>query len=141
MKTNTLNTWFLPPVTTKAEARSAAYQGFWAAVIVTAITVLFVIIMLAAGPIEDVPIDAWAFIDAGIFAAIAIYIRKLSRIAAVCGLVMYWLERIYMWSVTGFGPNEVSSIWMIVLLTVAFINGVRGTFAYHRLAKRLEVDN
>jgi hypothetical protein len=141
MKTNNLNTWFLPPVTTKAEAKSAAYQGFWAAVIVAVITVLFAVITLVAGSMEDVPIDAWSFIDAGIFVAIAIYIRKLSRVAAVFGLVMYWLGRIHMWSVTGFGSDDVTGIWMILLLTCAFINGIRGTVAYHRLAKSLEMDS
>lgn len=125
--------WFFPSVATKADARKAAYQGFWAAIVVASITVVFAAIAVTVGPVDGVPIDGWAFFDAGLFVAIAIFIRKLSRAGAVCGLGLYCLERIGMWAMYGVGPNDISSIWMIALLVIAFINGIRGTFAYHRM--------
>ncbi|MGB3138851.1 MAG: hypothetical protein WBB18_18725, partial [Nodosilinea sp.] len=131
---------FFPPIVTKADARKVADQGFWAAIVVTMITVVFATVASILGPIEDVPINAWSFIDAGIFVALGLGIRKRSRVAAVAALALYWLNRIYFWSVVGFEPDEVSGLWMVVLLSVAFANGIRGTFAHHRLAKQPEVD-
>lgn len=128
--------WFFPPIVTKADARKVANQGFWAAIFVAGITVVFATIASTLGPIEDVPIDAFAFIDAGIFVAISLGIRKCSRVAAVAALALYWLNRIYLWSVVGFEASQASGLWMAVLLTISFINGIRGTFAYHRLSKQ-----
>ncbi|MGB3311577.1 MAG: hypothetical protein WBG32_06590 [Nodosilinea sp.] len=132
--------WFFPPIVTKADARKVANQGFWAAIIVAVGTAVFAMLATTMGPIEGVPTNAWAFIDAGIFVAISLGIRKRSRIAAIAGLAMYWLELVVMWSTTEFQSGEANGLFMAALLTISFINGIRGTVAYHRLVKQPESD-
>ncbi|NEQ31463.1 MAG: hypothetical protein F6K04_10725 [Leptolyngbya sp. SIO4C5] len=120
-----------PPINTPAEAKQVAKQGFWAAVCVATLTAIFALVAIALGEsILDMPIDAWSFVDVGIFIAIALGIRKLSRIAAILGLIFYVLGQIYMWTTVGFQPNGIP---IMAILVMAFINGIRGTFAYHRL--------
>lgn len=124
---------FWPEIDSKETAREVANQGFWAAIVVAVVTTIVILITMAAGTLEDIPpIDAWAFIDVGIFVAIALGIRKMSRIAAVSGLVVYLIERIYALSYTGGGGG----LFIAIALILAFINGVRGTFAYHRLRRQ-----
>lgn len=57
----------------------------------------------------------------------------MSRTAAIFGLVLYIIEKIYMMIIYGIMPN-----FMIVIFTMGFINGIRGTFAYHKLKKQAE---
>ena len=73
-------------------------------------------------------IGASALLDAAIFAAIAFGIKRRSRFAAVAGLILYILERLYMMQRTGAG-----GLVMGVIFTLLFINAVRGAFAYHRM--------
>ena len=73
-------------------------------------------------------IDASAFLDAAIFGGIAFGIKRKSRFAAVAGLCLYVLERIYMLQKDG-----VAGIFTGIIFTLLFINAVRGAFAYHRL--------
>ena len=74
--------------------------------------------------------DPSALVDAALFAIVAWGLWKKSRAAAVSGLLLYAIERLYMWSTVGMQNPIVP-----VLLTLMFINGVRGTFAWKRLAR------
>ncbi len=74
-------------------------------------------------------INGAALFDAAIFIGIGIGIGRLSRVAAVAGLVIYIAERLYMMSLNG-----PAGLWMTIALTLIFINSVRGTFAYRRIA-------
>lgn len=108
--------------------------GFWAAVIVAVITTILILAAIAMGGIAGLPaLSAWSFIDVGIYVAIAIGIRRFSRIAAILGLIMYVADRVYLWTVVGVQAN--AGIIFTIFLTLAFIHGVRGTFAYHTLRK------
>ena len=84
-------------------------------------------------------IDSGAFVDAALFLMVAWGIHRCSRIAAVLGLVLYLFERAntaYV-SVTSSGsPNPV----MLIVITVAFVNSVRGTFAFHRFKQDKTAD-
>jgi ABC-type proline/glycine betaine transport system permease subunit len=123
-----------PAVETAEQARAAARQGMWAAVIVAAITVLFVALMrVGVNPLEGTTFDASALVDALLFAAIAWGIQRGSRIAAVAGLGLYLVERAYLWSQTGV---QVGGLFVAAALTLAFVHGVRGTFALQRLRTR-----
>ncbi|HEY9818764.1 MAG TPA: hypothetical protein V6D20_23595 [Candidatus Obscuribacterales bacterium] len=124
---------FWPTIDSIKRAREVAQQGFWAAVIVAVVTAIFTVVSIMAGNIAGLPISAWSFIDVGIFVAIAIGIRRMSRIAAVLGLVVYVGNQLYIWSVTG---PRTTGIIVVVFLILAFIHGVRGTFAYHSYRKQ-----
>lgn len=110
-------------------AKKAAKGGMWAAFFVAGVTSIFAIIAMSTGK-AVAGINGAAFLDAAIFIAIGIGIARLSRVAAVAGLVIYIAERIYMMSVNG--PQ---GILLTIILTLVFINSVRGTFSYHRLTE------
>jgi hypothetical protein len=128
-----------PPVTTLAEAKKTSRQGYWAALIVAGMTTALTIAAISTGgSVLDLPIDAWSFIDVGIFVAVAVGIYRHSRIAAVAGLVVYLLGQVYLW--TTMGPQGGG--WLVgILITLSFINGIRGTFAYHRLRPKATADS
>jgi len=117
-------------------AKQAAQQGTVAAAFVAIVTIVFTCMAIAMGGNlgEGMPqIDAWAFWDAGIFVAIAIGIHKLSRVAAVAGLLLYIVEQIIM---RVSNPNlSMSGFFIVIVIILAFVNAVRGTFAYHRFRR------
>jgi hypothetical protein len=124
---------FWSPVTTIAQARKVARQGCWTALLVAGITAAFAIASIALEDAAlDLPINAWSFVDVVIFLAIAWGIYRLSRIAAVLGLVVYGLGQVLMW--IAIGP-QLEGIWLLTLIVFGFINGIRGTFTYHRLRR------
>jgi hypothetical protein len=120
-----------PSITDEESARKAAKQGVIAAGFVAVITALFATISMAGTTVMN--ISAWAYIDAVIFAAIAFGIYKMSRTAAVLGLLLYLLEKLMMLS-----SIRPASIFLIGILIIAFVNSVRGTFAYHRIISQSE---
>lgn len=122
-----MNKWYWEDVSDLAGADKAITGGFWAAIFVAGVTTLFVTLSLAGVHLFGIGLSA--LVDAGLFAAIAIGIKQKSRFAAVAGLCLYIIERIYMLKVTGAG-----GMIMAVFLVLLFINAVRGTFAYHRLS-------
>ena len=74
--------------------------------------------------------DAWALVDGIIFGAIAVGLWMHSRVAAWAGLVLYGGERAYMWSTIGVKNPVIAAIFIL-----AFIGGIRGTSALHRLER------
>lgn len=63
--------------------------------------------------------------------AVAWGIYRMSRVAAVEGLLLYGAGRIVMWIDD---PSDTDSGLVVASWLIwSFINGVRGTFAYHRL--------
>ncbi len=117
-----LRTTFWPEMTTSQAAHAAAMQGVWVSVFICAVTSLAVMAGLG-------DLNAYAFIDVALFAAIGLGIWKHSRTAAVAGLALYLLERIV--QMTAGAPAGTLVISVIFLLCYA--NAVRGTFAWHRL--------
>ena len=112
---------FWPSLDTLRGAEQAAKQGFWAAVFCAVVTAAFALLSIMGA-------DLSALVDAALFAMVAWGLWNKSRAAAVFGLSLYVLERLYMWSTAGM-QNPI----IAVLFTLFFINGVRGTFAWKRL--------
>jgi len=112
-----------PEVEDLETARSASRQGMWAAVIVAVLTA----IVAAFGFLGA---DASAFIDAVLFGLIAFGIYRVSRVAAVAGLLLFVLERVMM-----FAQTRQTGGFVSLFLLLAFVHGVRGAFAYRRLLK------
>jgi len=61
-------------------------------------------------------------------AFLGVMIRRMSRAAAVAGLVVFVGGRVYSGVAHGISAGSV----LAIVLLLAFIAGVRGTFAYHR---------
>lgn len=68
-------------------------------------------------------------IDSALFGMIGFGLYKLSRFAAVAGLLIYLLGKVYTFIVYLTIPQ---SFW-IILISLVYINGIRATFVYHKL--------
>ena len=113
----------------KESARKAAMDGFGAAMFVAGVTAL--IAALDYFGVKIFPdMSLWNLVDVVIFAFIGWRIRAMSRIWAVLGLLMYLGEAGYGLYIRGL--SHFGAIIMVVVLVMAFINGVRGTFAFHK---------
>ncbi len=120
-----------PTITDLESAKGAARQGFWAAIIAAVVTAVVVVLVQAGFQVFDVSIEA--LVDAALFAIVAWGIHKMSRTAAVGGLVL----NIWSWSIQGPG----GLVWAAIF-TLMYINGIRGTFQYHKMMNsRLNVRN
>ena len=109
-------------------AKTAARSGLWAACFVAIATAGVALYSEFVSPL--LIFDIWGLLDSLLFAVIAIGIWRMSRIAAIFGLTLYLGEQWYQWTTDGVG-----NIIVAVLLTLMFVNGVRGTVAFHRLDK------
>jgi len=118
--------WIWPDVTIRRKAQAAIDEAFWAALSFAVLMAVFATIGLTG--FLDPGAGISAYMIAVIYGGIAAGIRARSRVAAVAGLFVYILDRIYF--VTTGGPRGVV-IWGLILL--AFWQGVRGTFAYAKL--------
>lgn len=122
-----------PKIVDAETARGAVNQGFWAAVLVAATTTVFATIALVLQ--KDVAsINAWAYLDAIIFGVIAWRIRRFSRAFAVGGVALFVIEKSLMIA-DSHGP--VAWLLLALILLLMFINGARGTFAYHGFITRV----
>jgi len=121
-----------PPIWNPKSAREAAIQGVWAAGAVAVVTAAFA--ALSAFGIRIFGARPSAFVDAAIFAVIAIGIYKMSRAAALIGLLLHIFERGWAWATRGI--TGVASLPVAIILTLAFLNSVRGTFAYGKWRKK-----
>lgn len=117
------------PVGTIEEARAAASRGTWAALVVACLTAT---IAGVAGAIEEpvLGLDTWSFLDAALFLLIAFGIHRMSRFAALSGLIVFVLDRVLMIETLTRGSI------VTLFIALAFTSAVRGTFAYRRLVRR-----
>jgi len=123
---------FWPSVDTVDDANWAIRQAMIAAIAVAVLT--FIVSALAIAGVSFVKtfgVDGWSMIDAGLFAVVAFFLHRKSRIAAWAGLALYVGERVFQWATVGpKGPV------MAVVFVLAFIGGVRGTQALSRDQRR-----
>jgi len=118
--------WAWPEIIDEDSARDAAHMaGGWAGV-VAGLTTLFAVISIVSG-IRVMGINAFSLVDAVLFAVVAWQTWRGSRAFAVAGLSLYGLEVLY--SVATHPPG-IGILTIIILL--ALINGVRGTFGLHK---------
>ena len=120
--------WIWPPTHDIASARLAADHGFYAAAFCAVATALGV--LLTRFGIELIRpgfLDLTSLLGAAVFVTIAWGIRRQFRIAAVLGLLLYLARWLYVWITVGPGNPVIA-----LLLILAFVSGVRGTFAYQK---------
>jgi hypothetical protein len=120
--------WMWPTTTTTSSARFAVTQAFWAATVCAAgVALLVTVNQLTPGDGPRFPFRFGSLLDAAAFAAVAIGLSRRSRVAAVCGLGLYLVEEAYV-----LAQAQPLTLLVVVLFTIAFVNGVRGAFALHR---------
>jgi hypothetical protein len=126
---------FWPNVNTIQGASKAANAAATAALYVAAVTGTVAIIATFYGPVMGV--TSSSILDARLAAIVGWRVRALSRAWAVIGLV-YWMFILIVRLVTN--PDGASTYGFIgALVLLAFINGVRGTFAFERLRRQQEL--
>ena len=119
-----IDDWVWLKVDSRRRAQNAIEEGFWAAILVSGMTAILLLITVLKDPEQ---LAAGEVLGVVVFALIAFGIRRRSRAAAFAALILYVLDRIYA-LISGAHGNLV----LAVLITLAFLNAVRGAFAYHR---------
>ena len=120
--------WYWPDVSDLDGAKDAAHYGMWCAILVAGFTAIFVILSFFGTRLMG--ITPAALLDVALFAAIAYGLSRYSRFAAVAGFVLFLIEKIYAFVLTG-SILGVGVFGAIILF--GFLNGVRGAFAYQKL--------
>jgi hypothetical protein len=102
-------------------ARRVARHGVWAAGLVAVPMAIFA-----------VPQNPFQIVDLFLYLILAVGIWRLWRSAAVAGLVLELVEALNI----AMRHSSTTGMWIRELVVLAlFWNGIRGTFAYHRLAR------
>jgi hypothetical protein len=119
-------------ISSKEEGKLMARWGYYAAFANALFTALLVIARYGLSGIGPSRLFSyWSLVDVLLFICVGIGIRKMSKTAAVGGLLLYILEiagTLYQRGAAAF--TAVQILWS-VLFVLAFIQGLRGTFAYH----------
>ncbi len=106
---------------------SKKIKGAWIAGLVSAgITLLFVGFALMGTSMLGV--DAWSLIDVALMAALSFGVFRKSRTCAILLLSLFALNKILMLMEAG----TVSGLPLTLVFFYFFIQGVVGTFQYHR---------
>lgn len=121
--------WYWPDVSDLDGAKEAARYGMWCAVFVAGVTTF--VVLLATFGVSIMGTKPAALLDAVLFAGIAFGLSKNSRFAAVAGFVLFMIEKIYMLMTTG---SFLSVGVLGIIIGLGFLNSIRGTFAYWKLA-------
>ena len=106
-------------------------KGAWMAGLVSAgITLLFVLISLGSGS-AIMGINAWAFVDIGIFLGLAYGVYRRSRTCAVLLFLFFLLEKVAMFA----SARSMGSVPIAIIFIYLYGRGMVGTFQYHRERK------
>ena len=120
--------FFLPTITDKKSAQDAGRQG-------TAVCVLIIVsnsvLTAISAPTGGATPSQEFIVMMLVYGLIAFLIYKMSRVAAILGLVIYVIEQLVVLAKYGVSGHVVVAI----LFVFAFINSIRGTFAYHRFRR------
>jgi hypothetical protein len=121
--------WAWPEIIDEDSARDAAHMaGGWAGV-VAGLTALFALVSFSG--VRIMGIGPLSLVDAALFGVVAWRIWCGSRAFAVAALSLYSLEVLYAMATH---PPGVGVLTVIIML--ALINGVRGTFGLHKFEEQ-----
>jgi hypothetical protein len=130
--------WYWPKLTGLKESEQASHQGAGVCFFIAGVTAIVAGVSISL----DKPVlgmDAWAFVDAGIFAIAGWRIWRLSRIWAILALAIFIIETVY--AVESSPDVPAAGAYVRAVLALALIGSVRGTFAYHVFRKKESADS
>jgi hypothetical protein len=122
--TSRLRELFWPDISDLVAAETAAKNGMYAAFLVSGMTSLYAV--TGMGP-------RLSLADALLFLVIGMGIRKMSRLAAVVGFVLYLIEQ---GDAIAHGRGSYT-VFLLIIISAIFLGSVRATFSFHRLRARL----
>ncbi|HTL48294.1 MAG TPA: hypothetical protein VL688_09595 [Verrucomicrobiae bacterium] len=121
--------YYWPDLQDLAGTKKASDQGAAACFLVGGATAIIAFCQ-SMGYFNIMPgLDSGAYLDAFIFLILGIGTLRKMRIAALAAMVLYFFEAFYTIKL----GNRVN--FMMFILIMQFINGVRGTFSYHELVE------
>jgi lysylphosphatidylglycerol synthetase-like protein (DUF2156 family) len=121
--------FLLPTIADLKSAQAAGRQGTVMCVLIVMTTVMAALAPLTPGQeAGTTEMIIGTMIVLVIYATFAVMIYKMSRVAAILALLVYVGDRLFMIAQQGVSGQSVVAI----LVVFAFINSIRGTFAYHR---------
>lgn len=121
--------FFWPAVDTIEDAKGATKYGIVAAIVSSVLTGLAAAWSVGAKKAAFGMIDAWSFIDAAIFAGAAYGMYRESRFAAILGLLVFLLGKVYQFIITG----KLEGAWMAIILVLCYVSAIRGVYALRKL--------
>ena len=121
--------WYWNEISDKDSAADATRTAVVVSYVIAGLTALLAILSVATRK-SIFGLNGYSLVDAGLFAIAGWRISKLSRAWAVVALALYLIETVASISTRGFGFGVVTIIFIL-----AYINAIRGTFAYHRYAQ------
>jgi hypothetical protein len=120
--------WFWPDVSDKVSARKAIKEGVAACAFIAAVDAGIAIYANVARQ-RIGGYGASVLVDGAVFALLALFLLKNSRIASVAALALMSLE------IADKVMHHASTFNLVtMLLFLAILNSVRGAFAFHRPA-------
>lgn len=118
--------WFWPNVGSRKNALFAIEEAFWIPLALSVFSLVFALVEFLRAQESD--FEILGFANGLFFGGIAFGIRRRSRIAATAGFGLFVLSRAFLLPPTGLGSFVIAT-----LIALALLQGVRGTFAYHKL--------
>jgi len=113
---------FWPKINTVETAKIVARNTSEITFLIAGITTVYTIFKIQS-------VSYLAIFDISVLIVIGFFIRKMSRIAAIIGFCLYISSKI----VTFMKFPFIGSTAFLIIFMLAFINGIRATFNYHRL--------
>ncbi len=131
------NSFFFPTIEDLKSAQKTGRQGAIACVLIVVLTMVMAAVTRSMQGIDPAstatgvtPIAAMIVLV--VYGVLAVMIYRMSRIAALIALLLQAANFVLLLVQQGFSGQLSISI----LFLLAFINSVRGTFAYHRLRQQ-----
>ncbi len=123
-----LKIWFWPKVDGRKNALLAIDEAFWVTVVVACFFAVWNLLEITRPGNETM--DYRGFVVAAILGLAALGIWFKSRIAAVAAFVVYVYIRLFvLWH------YGVGGLILVIAVSLALLQGIRGTFLYHKLPR------
>lgn len=118
--------WIWPETDDVESARKAAKQGMYASFIIAVF--LFILLLVNTPELSLQNVDPYSVVDILIYILIGWRIGKMSKTAAVLGLIVYLISQVYIVAEMGFSYSFIK-----ILFILMFVNAIRGTFTFRKL--------
>jgi hypothetical protein len=120
-----------PDIDSAASAKAASRLGVFAAVACCLLAAGAATYALLSPQSAADSASASAYIDAGIFALLAVGIWRMWRAAAIIALLLFLVEQL----LAALRTHSLIGFVVPILLTLFFISGVRGTIGFNKFAR------
>ena len=111
------------------EVRRHVTTACIAGAVLVAITLVAAVVSFLSWPLPGVTV--WTFADSAIGAALTYGVYRFSRVCAVSMLVYFLVGKVAVW--LQHGGSVVVGVPIAIGFGYLFLDGVRGTFAYHAM--------